>query len=169
MFYLWATLLIIVNGFWLILNLFSLPGNWLIVITTSLFAWWQWENKVISIYTLIAIAVLALMGEIVEFLAGAGGAKKAGAGWLGAIAAIFGAIAGAITGTFVMPFIGTIIGSCLGAGLAAAGIEMVMGKPAKVSIRSGAGASIGRFFGSMAKFAIGAAIWIIAAIAVLWP
>jgi len=168
MLYLWITVLIIVNGFWLIFTLFSLPGNWLIVITTSLFAWWQWENKVISIYTLIVIVVLALLGEIVEFLAGAGGAKRAGAGLAGAIAAIFGAILGAITGTFVIPIIGTIIGACLGAGLAAAGIEMVMGKPAEASIRSGIGASVGHFFGSMAKLAIGVAIWVIVAIAAFW-
>ena len=141
MHYFWIILLIIVNAFWLVLVPFALPGNWLIVITTALFAWWQAENKVFSIYTVIAIAVLALLGEIVEFFAGAGGAKKAGAGWPGAIAAIIGAISGAIAGTFVVPLLGTIIGACLGAGTAATIVELAMGKTTDASIRSGVGAS----------------------------
>lgn len=165
MLYLCETVLIIVNGFWLILNLFSLPGNWLIVITTSLFAWWQWENKVFSIYTIITIAVLALAGEIAEFLAGAGGAKRAGAGWPGATAAIFGAILGAIIGTFVIPLIGTIIGACLGAGTAATIVELAMGKTTDASIRSGIGASAGHLLGTTAKSAIGVIIWLIVAVA----
>jgi len=55
MFYFWMTLLLLLNTVWLILVPFALPGNWLIVITTSLFAWWQWENGVFSIFTLSKI------------------------------------------------------------------------------------------------------------------
>jgi len=169
MLYLWITLLLALNVFSLILTLFALPGNWFIVITTSLFAWWQWDNKVFSIYTLIAIAVLAFLGEVVEFFAGAGGAKRAGAGWLGAIAAIFGAIFGAILGTLVLPLFGTILGACIGAGLAATVVELALGKTPDASLRSGFGASLGHLIGSTVKFAIGVAIWLIVAIAAFWP
>jgi uncharacterized protein YqgC (DUF456 family) len=169
MLYLWITLLIILNTFWLVLVPFALPGNWLIVITTSVFAWWQWEHEVFSIYTLIAIAALAFSGEVVEFFAGAGGARKAGAGWLGAIAAIFGAIFGAIAGTFVVPLLGTIIGACLGAGLAATVVELAIGKTPDASIRSGFGASLGHLIGSTVKIAVGIAIWLIVAVAAFWP
>jgi hypothetical protein len=169
MLYLWITLLIILNGFWLVFTLFALPGNWLIVITTAAFAWWQRGQGVFSIYTLIVIAVLAFLGEVVEFFAGAGGARKAGAGWLGAIAAIFGAIIGAIMGTFVLPVFGTILGACLGAGLAATVVELAMGRTPDASIRSGFGASLGHLVGSTVKFAIGAAIWFIVAVAAFWP
>jgi uncharacterized protein YqgC (DUF456 family) len=169
MLYLWATLLIVLNAFWLMLTLFALPGNWLIVITTSVFAWWQWEHEVFSIYTLIAIAVLAFFGEVVEFLAGAGGAKRAGAGWLGAMAAIFGAIAGAVIGTIVLPLFGTILGACLGAGLAATVVELAIGKTPDASIRSGFGASLGHLIGSTVKLAVGIAIWLIVAVAAFWP
>jgi hypothetical protein len=68
MIYLWSIMLILVNVFWLMLVLFGLPGNWLIVISTCLFAWWRWEDGVFSIYTLIAIAVLAGLGELFELL-----------------------------------------------------------------------------------------------------
>ncbi|MBN2019830.1 MAG: DUF456 family protein [Sedimentisphaerales bacterium] len=169
MLYFWSILLVAVNAFWLILVPFALPGNWLMVITTALFAWWQWENGIFSVYTLIGITVLALAGEIVEFFAGAGGAKKAGAGWPGAIAAVFGAVFGAIFGTFVIPLLGTIIGACLGTGLAAAGVEMAMGKSSDASLRSGLGASMGHLVGSMTKLTIGAAIWLIVAVSAFWP
>ncbi|MBW8036658.1 MAG: DUF456 domain-containing protein, partial [Planctomycetes bacterium] len=103
MVHLYVICLLILNGCWLGLVFFALPGNWLIVVSTGLFAWWRWEDGVFSIYTLIAITVLATVGEIVEFFAGMGGAKKAGAGWHGAFAAVGGAILGAIFGTFFIP------------------------------------------------------------------
>jgi uncharacterized protein YqgC (DUF456 family) len=169
MLYFWSTLLIILNAFWLILVPFALPGNWLIVITTAVFAWWQRENHVFSIYTIIAITILALLAELVEFFAGAAGAKKAGAGLLAAAAAIVGAIAGAIIGTFILPLFGTILGACLGAGLAAASVELAMGKTTDASIRSGFGASVGHLIGSTAKLAIGCAIWLIVTVAAFRP
>jgi uncharacterized protein YqgC (DUF456 family) len=169
MLYLWLTLLITLNAVWLVLVPFTLPGNWLIVITTSLFAWWRWQDGVFSPYTLIAIAILALIGELVEFFAAAGGAKKAGATLLASVAAVIGAIVGAVIGTFVLPLLGTIIGACLGAGLAATIVEMAMGRTADASIRSGVGASVGHLFGTITKIVIGAAIWLIVALAAFWP
>jgi uncharacterized protein YqgC (DUF456 family) len=167
--YFWIALLIIVNTFSLILVPFGLPGNWLIVTATSLFAWQQRENRIFSIYTLVAIAVLALAGEIIEFFAGTAGARKAGAGWLAAIVAILGAISGAIIGTLAVPLIGTIIGACLGAGLGVYVVERCSGKTTEASMRSGMGASVGRFIGTIAKLAIGVAIWLIVAVAAFWP
>ena len=38
---------------------FTLPGNWLMIITTCLFAWWKWDNGLFSWPLLIAITVLA--------------------------------------------------------------------------------------------------------------
>jgi uncharacterized protein YqgC (DUF456 family) len=167
--YFWIALLIIVNTFSLILVPFGLPGNWLIVITTTLFGWWQRESNVFSIYTLIIIAVLALAGEIIEFFAGTAGARKAGAGWLAAIVAIFGGLLGAIVGTLAVPLLGTIIGACLGAGLGVYIVERRSGKTSEASMRSGMGASVGRFIGTIAKLAIGVAIWLIVAVAAFWP
>jgi len=56
MIYLGSIMLIIFNAVCLVLVVFGLPGNWLIVTSTCLFAWWRWEDGVFSIYTLIAIA-----------------------------------------------------------------------------------------------------------------
>jgi hypothetical protein len=69
MLYIWLIILIVLNLAWLILVLFGLPGNWLIVISTCLFAWWRWEDGVFAIYTLIAIVVLAVLGELLGITA----------------------------------------------------------------------------------------------------
>ncbi|MHC4418513.1 MAG: DUF456 family protein, partial [Planctomycetota bacterium] len=130
--------MILLNGVWLVLVFFALPGNWLIVISTCLFAWWRWEEGVFSIYSLMAITGLAVVGELVEFFGGAGGAKKAGAGWRGSIGAIIGALAGAVIGTAVVPIpvFGTVVGACVGAGLGALGLELAGGKRLGDSVRS---------------------------------
>ena len=147
MLYLWSILLILLNTVWLGMVLFALPGNWLIVISTCLFAWWRADDGVFSIYTLIAIAILALAGELVEFFSGMGGAKKAGAGWRGSLGAIIGAITGAVLATFLLPIplLGTLLGACVGAGLGAWAFELSAGRQMKDSLASGLGAGLGQF------------------------
>lgn len=171
MVYVWLTLLVIVNLCWLSLVFLSLPGNWLMVISTCLLAWWRWEDGVFSIYTLIAIAVLAFIGEMIEFFAGVGGARSAGAGWRGALGALAGAIIGAIAGTFLIPipFLGTLTGACTGAGLGAWAMELTGGKKMKRALRTGVGAGVGVLFGTGSKIAIGALIWLIITITAFWP
>jgi uncharacterized protein YqgC (DUF456 family) len=115
--------------------------------------------------------VLALVGEIIEFFAGAGSAKKAGASWGGALAAIGGTIAGAIVGTFLIPvpIVGTLLGACIGAGLGTWSVERLIGKPQDKSVKSGVGAGVGVFVGTTTKFLIGCLIWLIIAVATFWP
>ncbi len=171
MFYLWSILLVLFNFFGLVLVAFGLPGNWLIVISTCLFAWWRWDDGVFSIYTLIAIVVLAIIGELFEFFGGMRGARRSGASCLGSVAALVGAVTGAILGTFLIPilFLGTLIGACIGAGLGALALEFSRGEELGQSARYAVGAGLGEFLGITAKFAIGIAIWFIIAVAVFWP
>ncbi|MHC4623272.1 MAG: DUF456 domain-containing protein [Planctomycetota bacterium] len=171
MVYLWSTMLVLLNVVWLVLVLFGLPGNWLIVISTCVFAWWRADDGVLSIYTLVAITVLAVLGELIEFLGGASGARKAGASWRGSIGAIIGAIGGAIIGTFTVPvpLFGTVLGACIGAGLGSWGLELTAGRQMKESIRSGIGAGLGELLGITTKFAVGVLIWFIVTVAVFWP
>ena len=171
MLYLLLIVLILLNVFWLMLVLFGLPGNWLIVISTCLFAWWRWEDGVFSIYTLIAVAVLAGLGELFELLGGMHGAKRAGASWQGSIAALVGAIAGAIIGTFTIPvpFLGTVLGACIGAGLGSWAMEVSRGRKMEDSVRCGVGAGLGELLGISAKLAVGIIIWITVAVAAFRP
>ncbi len=171
MLYVWSSLLVILNAVFLVLVVFGLPGNWLIVISTCLFAWWRWDDSVFSIYTLIAIAVLAILGELLEFFGAMRGARKAGASWPGSIAALAGAIIGAILGTFLIPilFLGTLLGACIGAGLGAWAMEFSRGAKMHDSARYAVGAGLGKFLGITGKFAIGIIIWLIVVVAVFWP
>jgi uncharacterized protein YqgC (DUF456 family) len=165
MLYFWLTLLVVVNTLWLGLVLFSLPGNWLMIIITILFALWQ--KNIFSVYTIIAAIILALIGEVLEFLAGAGGAKAAGGGKRAMAAAIIGAIVGALAGTVLIPIpiFGTLIGSALGAAIAVLIAERKAGKEMKQSLKIASGAGLGRFVGLGAKIATGIIIWLIFAIA----
>jgi len=171
MLYVWLILLVLLNIIWLVLVFFGLPGNWLIVSSTCLFAWWQWEDGVFSIYTLIAIAVLAGLGELFEFFGGMHGAKRAGASRRGSIAALAGAIAGAILGTFIIPvlFLGTVLGACIGAGLGAWAIEVSRGRKMGESVRCAVSAGLGELLGITAKVTAGVIIWLIIVIAAFWP
>ena len=171
MHYLWSILLILLNVVWLGLVIFGLPGNWLIIISTALFAWWRWDDAVFSIYTLIFITGLAVLSELVEFLGGMGGAKKEGAGFRGSDGALIGALTGAVIGTFLIPvlFLGTLLGACIGAGIGAWGLELSGGRKMQDSVRYGMGAGLGEFLGITSKFIIGVLIWLIVAVAVFWP
>jgi uncharacterized protein YqgC (DUF456 family) len=171
MLYLWIILLILLNVVWLVLVIFGLPGNWLIVISTCLFAWWRWEDGVFSIYTLIVIVLLAILGELFEFLGSMHGAKRAGASWRGSVAALAGAIAGAILGTFFIPilFLGTVLGACIGAGFGAWAIEVSRGRKIEESFRYAVGAGLGEFFGITSKLVVGIIIWFTVIIAAFWP
>lgn len=169
--YLLSTILALLNAVWLVLVLFGLPGNWLIVISTWLFAWWRWDEGIFSIYTLVAISVLAVVGELFEFFGGMHGAKRAGASWPGSIGALAGAIMGAILGTFLIPilFLGTLLGACIGAGLGAWALEFSRGKKMEQSVRYAVGAGLGEFLGITSKFALGIIIWFVVATAAFWP
>jgi uncharacterized protein YqgC (DUF456 family) len=171
MLYLWLFILILFNGLWLVLVLFGLPGNWLMVLTTSLFAWWRWDERVFSGWTLMAIAVLALLGELIEFFAGMVGARRSGASWAASITGLFGALVGAAAGTFVspVPFLGTVVGACLGAGLSVWAMEVSRGEHPDRSLQRGVGAGVGKFFGILGKFVLGIVILLVIIVAAFWP
>ena len=171
MIYVYLAILILFNTCWLAMVPFTLPGNWLMVISTCLFAWWKWSDGIFGLPLLVVITVLALIAELIEFFAGAGGAKKAGAGWLGVIAAIAGAIFGALVGTFIIPVpvFGTMLGACFGAGLFTWIAERISGKEHEHSVRSGVGAGTGVLIGTLSKFCIGCLIWLLITVAAFWP
>lgn len=168
-----AAVLVILNTAWLVSVVFGLPGTWLMVLTTAIVAWLQWvpgvpaAQQVIGIWTLVVLLGLATLGEVLEFVAGAAGAKKAGGSAKGAVAAIVGGVVGAIVGTFAIPIpvLGSLLGAAAGAGVGAWGVELAGGKTMESSIRIGWGAGVGRLLGTVYKLVVGIAIWFVAGIA----
>ena len=172
--YVWALLLAILNGLWLLSVLLGLPGTWLMVLSTLLLAWWQHHSgqpPLFGVPVLVVICALALAGEISELLAGALGSKTAGGSRRGALGALIGALVGGLVGTFVIPIliVGSLIGTCGGAALGALGMELHGRRSFGAALRSGAGAGAGRLLGTVAKLIAGVLIWITVAIAAFWP
>jgi uncharacterized protein YqgC (DUF456 family) len=122
-----------------------LPGPLLIFIGLFLAAWIEDFNYV-SWGTLITLALLMLLAHLIDFLAGALGAKKFGA----SRAAIIGATIGAFIGIF-FGFIGIILGPFIGAVIG----QLTELKDIKSAGQVGVGTWIGFVFGMAAKIAIG--------------
>ncbi len=159
---LYAVVLLLINTLALLLVPIGLPGTWLMVAATAAVAWLQ--EGMFSLWTLGAIALIALGGEILEFIAGAAGSKKAGGTWRGAVGAILGGLVGGIAGTFLIPV--PVLGSILGAALGAAGGallgELSGGKKLEAAAAVGRGAFVGRLLGTVFKLGAGALIWVVA-------
>ena len=169
--YVWASLLVLINTCSLFLIVLGLPGTWLMVLATAGLWWWQQEAAIVGGWVVIVALVLAFLGEVIEFLSGVFGSKKAGGSRWGSVGALIGALVGAVLGTFLIPvpILGSIIGMCGGAFLFAALLERIGGRPVQDSLRSGQGAAVGRFLGVLAKLAVGFAIWTVTGVAAFWP
>ena len=155
--------LLLTNTAGVVLTALQMPGNWLIVAATAAFAWYRWGAESVSYGsgTLLTLLALALLGELVEFLAGALGSKAVGGSKRGAAISIVTALAGAIGGTFLIPvpIVGTLLGAALGAGLGAAVGDKWAGRSWPDTLRVFRGAAIGKLSGAAGKLAIAVAMW----------
>lgn len=171
MVYVWAASLVAVNTVWLVLTVLTLPGNWLMVVTTALVAWWQWDVGMFSPWTLVAIAALAAGAEVLEFVSSVAGTRKAGGTRWGAVGSLLGAVVGGLVGTALIPIplIGSLVGVCGGACLGAWALEAAGGRSSRQAMKAGMGAGVGRFVATVLKLAVGVVIWLIVAVAAYWP
>ena len=169
MFILYAVALILTNTLLLAATFLQLPGNWLMVLAAGVLAQWGPEPAMFSFWTIAAMALIALVAEVLELVAESAGARRAGGSRRGALLALAGSLGGGILGTFIFPLVGSILGACAGACLGALIGERSGGRPLKESVRSGKGAAVGRFFGMAIKIGAGVLIWLIAAGGAFWP
>ena len=171
MMYVWAVLLVVTNALWLLCVLLALPGNWMMVAATALLAWGYWQAGMFSVWTLAAIVALAVVGEVVEFVASAAWVRRAGGSRWGCLGALVGSLVGAVYGTWLIPLpvAGTLIGACLGSCLGAWLGELASGRSAARAARLGLAGGAGRLIGTLGKFAIGMVIWLVVAVAAFWP
>ncbi|HEX6986864.1 MAG TPA: DUF456 family protein, partial [Planctomycetaceae bacterium] len=93
----WGVLLVLAAiGCWFA-NVFTLPGNWLIVGLAALFAWLLPADEYGRGFGWVTVGVLALiaaLGEAIEFAAGAAGAAKHGASRRAMLLSMAGAMLG---------------------------------------------------------------------------
>lgn len=147
-------------------NVLGLPGNWLIVAMAAACFWFRPSelSSHVALVALASILLISLIGEALEFSAGALGASRMGGSKRGTVLAIGGSIAGAICGLFVgtlipIPIVGNLIASLmLGAAGAFSGAivgERWAGKDWDSSLQIGNAAFWGRLLGTVAKAVCG--------------
>lgn len=169
-YYLLVCLLILLNGLSWTSILFSLPGNWAMAVLTTLFYFFYEDSAHSELHwqTVVTLFILAGIGELVEFLAGAYGAGKQGASRRSMVLAIAGTMVGSIVGTglgipipVIGPIIGAVGGGALGAFVGAYMGEAWKGREESHRISVGKGAFTGRLLGTFGKLMIGAVIFIL--------
>jgi len=143
-----------------VLIVLGLPGLWIMVATAVTYNLIV-PGDPIGWFTLVAVGVLALVAELLEFTMAGKYARKYGgsrrAGW--------GAIIGGMIGAFVgvpVPIIGPVIGAFVGSFLGALVAELTAGSGARDATRVAKGALIGRVVSTVLKVGIGftIGIWI---------
>lgn len=143
----------------------GLPGLWVIVLGILGFGWLT-EFRTLGVGAIVAVLVLALIGEAVEAYVGFRFAQRYGgsrrAGW-GALA---GGLIGAIVGVPV-PVIGSVIGGLVGAFLGAALFEYSKARHSEGAVRAGWGAVLGRAVAAGVKMGVGIVIVVIGVFAAL--
>lgn len=145
----------------------GLPGTWLIIAFAAFIdvieLLWKGDAEPTFGWVAFAIALLlAASAEVIEFLAGAAGAKAGGASRRGTVGALVGGFVGGIVGTFVIPIplVGTLIGAALGAGGGALVGELTReGAGIRDTIKPATGAAAGRVAGTVVKIGFAIAIW----------
>lgn len=172
LYYLLVVLLMVVNLASMATNLFMLPGNWLIVVTTASFAWLVQgpAGQGISWGTVVAVVVVALLGESAEFLAGAAGAARLGGSRRGIFLSMLGAMLGSMIGLGVglpVPLVGPILAAVLGGAFGSfAGAylgEQWKGRSHADGLAIGGGAMFGRLGGTAAKLVASVIMVVLAA------
>ena len=149
-----------------VLAVIGLPGLWVLLLLAGLVQlsdrWLRPEGPhTFAAETLIGAVVLAIVAEVLEFAAGAAGAKRAGASKRGMLGAMIGGIAGAIFGAPFGLLIGSVIGGVLGSAIGAILGELSLPhQTLERSLKPAAGAAMGRLKGLAAKLVITCVIWI---------
>jgi len=140
----------------------GLPGTWLILGVAVGYAALTHES--IGWVSIVVVGVLAIVGEVLEFMLAGRYARKYGgskrAGW--------GAIIGGMVGAFVgipVPVVGPMVGAFIGAFAGALLFELAGGTRAGPATRVATGALLGRVMAAAMKVGIGVvmAVWVMVA------
>lgn len=162
MLWIWYLMLlgVLLTG-WFI-NILGLPGIWFMIASCAVYGWWTgWQ--LIGLWTLAVMVLIGVIAEIVEFVAGAAGARKVGGSKRSTAGAIIGGVVGAIALSIPVPILGTILGACIGAFIGAWMAEYTVEGNLDRSTQVGIGAAKGKFWGILSKLVFSFIILVLAA------
>jgi uncharacterized protein YqgC (DUF456 family) len=136
-----------------VLTALQLPGTWLILMTAIIYDWcYQWDR--LGPVMLGVMAGLAVLGEILEFVASFVFAGRAGGSRRAAWGGVIGGFIGMFLFTVPVPVLGTIVGGIIGCFAGAIIAEMTKHDDFEHSTRVGVGAALGRVAGMVGKLGI---------------
>ncbi|MEF2146084.1 MAG: DUF456 domain-containing protein [Desulfovibrionaceae bacterium] len=165
--YLWATLFLLLLFTAQALNIFSLPGNWLLTLFVGVWTYLRPESNMGWVFVGV-LAAIALFGEAVEWIAQSWGARKYGASGRGNFGSILGAIIGAILGAPFLLGVGALLGALLGAYVGCFIFELSKGRPAVEANRASMGAFFGKSLGMTVKLSLGLTMFLLC-VPRIWP
>jgi uncharacterized protein len=145
---LWGLAALLILGGLAGLVLPALPGAPLLFAGLWLAAWIE-DFAYLGRGTLITLGVLAALTFVVDFAAGAFGARRYGASGRAVLGATIGAVVGiffGLIGVVIGPFVGAVIG------------ELTARRDLPAAGRAGFGATLGLAIGTAAKLALGFAM-----------
>ncbi len=130
--------------------IFGFPGTLLILGDVIVYSLITGFEK-IGFKIIIALVLISLLAETVDFLMGVAGARKYGSSKTGVVFSIIGGIIGAIVMIPILLGLGAVIGAFLG-GFAGAFLgEYLERQKLKPALRAGYGALVGRIAGVLFK------------------
>lgn len=158
-------LVVLLAGF--LLTVIGLPGNWLIFFAALGYGFYH-DFTGFTVRLLLLLLGLLLTGEIIEFIAGALGARKQKASTLATIAAFIGGIAGAVAGTAILPVVGSLLGAFGGAFAASYLAEYLITGSRDQSHRVAKSVLAGQIAGMAVKMAVAIAMALTIAVNLIW-
>ena len=164
--YLGATLFTLFGLVCVVITPIGLPGTWIMIGVagaTDVVAIWIWPTQQVpfGVWALVIAILAGTLGEVLEFVAGALGAKAGGASRKGAIGSMIGSVVGLVIGTIFIPIplVGSAIGAVAGAIVGAIVGEKIHGRDMKDSLKPAAGAAVGRILGALSKAPFALIAW----------
>jgi uncharacterized protein YqgC (DUF456 family) len=166
----WACVLFLVILVGWALGLFGLPGNWFNAIAVAGYAFFMPADQRVSIswWVVGTVFALAVLGEVIEAVAGAAGAAQAGGSRRAMVLGVAGSFIGGIVGAFVglpVPVVGSVVAILLFASLGALAGAVVgerwKGRDWESSWKVGEASFWGRLLGTVGKLMVGAMIVVV--------
>lgn len=138
-----------------LMTVVRLPGTWMIVIAAAGFDWWHGWGRV-GTTTLIILAGVAVVAEVLELMTSVMVARRAGASRRSAWGGMLGGIGGMIFLSFLVPIpiLGTLIGALLGCFGGALLMELTDHGRLDQGTKVGLWSAIGMALGTVTKTAI---------------
>lgn len=149
----------------------GLPGTWLLIGLAALLEWSDSaylpgpEPVTFGWPLLVGCGVVGLVGEALEFAAGALGTRYGGGTREGMWGALVGGLLGGLLGTvwLPIPLVGTLVGALIGTFIGAFVGERRATEPSgrRRSFKAAVGATLGKLAGTVGKTLLAILIWMV--------